>query len=191
MHAIHGSSKRKVPFTPASNDYSTILYPGILKNCNACHLPNTVNFATTGGTAVQPNLLWTYTADGVVAAPTPVSPITGALTGNNATSPWVTAGVNYGAAFTYSIPSGTGVGVQAATTTLVNTPISSACYACHDDQNALNHMVQTGGGTLHTPRGAGVAPTGNGVSGSGNTETCLTCHGQGTIADAAVVHQTQ
>ena len=70
------------------------------------------------------------------------------------------------------------VTVEAAATTLVNSPISSACFACHDTTAAKNHM-QTNGGAIYQPRST-MASKG---------EACLVCHGAGAVVDAAVVHK--
>ena len=184
LHGIHGASKRTAPFTPVNTDYSTVLYPGLLKDCNQCHLPNTNNFGATGGAALQPNLLWSYVATGTVAAPVAaayaVSNPQLALTTNTTLtiSPYVTVGTVYGNNFSYSVA--TGVSTAAAATTLVNSPIASVCFACHDTSSAKGHMT-TNGGVIYGLRGAAAALV--------NNEACLVCHGQGTIEDAAVVHQ--
>ena len=81
---------------------------------------------------------------------------------------------------------------QADPTTLVNTPIASACYACHDTKTAAAHMINNGG-TLGSPRST-VATSVAGVntvaigSAPAVTEQCLVCHGTGAMADIKVVH---
>ena len=68
IHGIHGAAKRTVPFTWVTsaygrNDYwSTLGYPGILRNCQQCHLPNTVNFGVTANAAAANGLLPFMTA---------------------------------------------------------------------------------------------------------------------------------
>jgi OmcA/MtrC family decaheme c-type cytochrome len=230
VHGIHGASKRTVPWT-ASADFTSVLYPGQLKDCNQCHLPNTVNFGSTGGfdgAGANPNLLsnmlWSYTATGSISTPSAASfavsnPQTPAST-NTGTSPYVTnitttatkaatgyAYGGYGNAFAFANASAVlgaytpssaqntaiitqsavvvtnplGQSVAADPAALVNSPISSACSACHTDQNEWNHM-KSNGGVLYGQRGTAALVNG---------EACLTCHGQGTIMDAAVVHQQQ
>jgi len=61
-------------------------------------------------------------------------------------------------------------------TDLVITPVSGACYACHDGLSPANHMGQNGG-SIDVDR----------VS-AGATESCATCHGPGNIADVEVAH---
>ena len=230
VHAIHGSPKRTVPFTAHNTDFSTILYPGQLKDCNQCHLPNTVNFGNgssaqggglTGGT-LQANLLWTYDAAGTMAAnSTYLNPVTSLIselpTSNIGKSPWVNVGQNYGNVFkfvgagatlaTYTTSAGNntgGIGAAAASAvpaqvaptgglivpadnaTLVSSPITAACSACHTDQVALNHMTSNGG-AFYAKRASVDDGKGNVVK----SEGCLACHGQGTLMDTAVVHQTQ
>ena len=232
VHGIHGASKRTTAFT-AANDFTSVLYPGQLKDCNQCHLPNSVNFGATGSglpgssssVALQSKLLWSYTATGTIGAPSTATPAvtnpqltlqlaamkaSGVLGSNVNNSPYVsvTTGGGYGNAFafanasavlgTYTNAAGTvasavvvtnalGQSVAADPATLVNSPISSACFACHDDSTAMNHML-TNGGVLHQTRGSNLASDGVTLV---NKEGCLACHGQGTLMDAAVIHQQQ
>jgi OmcA/MtrC family decaheme c-type cytochrome len=119
------------------------------------------------------------------------------------TSPYVTAGWNYGNAFTftpegsvvtkytpsngtggsgtavsaYIAPAG-GATVAAQSTSLVNSPIASACYACHDTSTAKGHMTSNGG-AIYEARSTALL----------KSEGCLACHGQGKVEDVAVVHQ--
>jgi OmcA/MtrC family decaheme c-type cytochrome len=191
VHGIHGASKRTVGYTwagaSATDNYSFIGYPGVLKDCNQCHLPNTVNFGATG-TALQPNLLWPTGASGTIS--------TTSNTFRN--SPYVVAGTNYGNGFSfvsagatvaaYTPAGGTlvaahvaGAGgeiIPAQSTTLVSSPISSACFSCHDTATAKNHMT-TNGGAIYEARSTALL----------KGEACLACHGAGTQFDAAVVHQ--
>jgi hypothetical protein len=63
-------------------------------------------------------------------------------------------------------------------TTLVNSPISSACFSCHDTSSARSHMTSNGGSVYET---RSLAAT--------KGEACLVCHGVGRVSDVAVVHQ--
>jgi OmcA/MtrC family decaheme c-type cytochrome len=195
VHGIHGASKRIVGYTwagaSATDNYSFIGYPGVLKDCNQCHLPNTVNYGTTG-TTLAPNLLWPTGASGTIS--------TTSNTFRN--SPYVVAGTNYGVGFSY-VPAGATVAaytpltgpnagvlqaahiagaggetIPADTTTLVSSPISAACFSCHDTDTAKNHM-KTNGGAVYEARSTALT----------KGEACLACHGAGKDYDAAVVHQ--
>ena len=230
VHGIHAGSKRVVPFTAHNTDFSTLLYPGQLKDCNQCHQPNTVNFGATGGglpgssasVTLQSKLLWSYAATGTMATTStylnPVaSLISGLPTSNIGKSIWINVGQNYGNTFGYTGQGVTlssytsnqgnntgGLGAAASAvvptqvapvgglykpadkSSLVNSPITSACTACHNDQTALNHITSSGG-SFYATRGSVDDGSGNIVS----KEGCLACHGQGTIMDAAVIHQQQ
>lgn len=185
IHGIHGGGpegKRTVPFTwtavAANDNYSMIEYPGVLKNCNQCHLPNTVNFSATGGDTVQPNLLWSTTATGKFDP---------ASTTAFRNSPYVVVDnvTSYGSGFSYTVSaSGVPSTTEATSATLVNSPIASACFACHDTTTAKNHM-QTNGGAIYQTRLSQSDGSGKLV----NREACLACHGAGKFMDAAVVHQ--
>jgi OmcA/MtrC family decaheme c-type cytochrome len=63
-------------------------------------------------------------------------------------------------------------------TTLVKTPITAACSACHDSPLAIDHM-QSNGGRFYEPRSASLPAA----------EQCLLCHGKGKLAAIADVHQ--
>jgi OmcA/MtrC family decaheme c-type cytochrome len=63
--------------------------------------------------------------------------------------------------------------------TLAITAAAAVCSACHVDQTAKTHMQQNGGNF------AAVKDANSHVASS---ETCVVCHGQGAIADVAVVH---
>jgi OmcA/MtrC family decaheme c-type cytochrome len=94
-------------------------------------------------------------------------------------SPYVNAdgGVNYGSGFSYS--ASTGVVAQAASTTLVISPIANTCFGCHDSPIAKLHM-ETNGATIYGTR-AQAATT---------VEQCMICHGPTKIANIRDVHYT-
>jgi hypothetical protein len=62
--------------------------------------------------------------------------------------------------------------------TLISSPIASACFACHDTSTAKAHMT-TNGGAIYEARSTALT----------KSEGCLACHGQGKDFDVAVVHQ--
>jgi len=174
IHGIHGGSKRSVMFTWAAWDFpstapaGSVEYPGVLKKCEQCHLPDTVNFGNTGGSTITP-LYTTASAGATVAAGT---------YGLNP-QPEVAASAVLGLPPSVSV---TGV-VTPATTgvdgeTLVNSPIASACFSCHDTDLAKAH-IRSNGGSVYEPRSTAL----------GKSETCLICHGKGRVADVATVHQ--
>lgn len=201
IHAIHGSSIRTVDFTwhatcPTGTSYAAgtctkdnadefgdVTYPGVLNNCLQCHKPGTFDFSATASAAALPKLLMTTVGTGTYAA-------------DITTSPYVTLATDYGTPFsTSNMTSGTGPGgvacttaapcvctldkpCDAAGTTLVKSPITAACSACHDSPTATGHMKQMGG-TFYGTRTAALA----------QTESCMMCHGPGTIAAIADVHK--
>jgi OmcA/MtrC family decaheme c-type cytochrome len=189
LHGIHGASKRTTGYTwQVSLGYATLGYPGVLKDCEQCHVANTVNYGANGAT-VAPSLLATTVATGTTSA------------AGTSTSPYISqvAGTKYGLGFSYTtpgqayssytlvdgvtvIPAGTagpaGFTREAESTTLVSSPISAACYACHDTDSAKNHM-RTQGGAVYEPR----------ATASQKGEACLVCHGAGKDKDAVAVHK--
>jgi OmcA/MtrC family decaheme c-type cytochrome len=262
IHAIHAGAKRDNPYTPeAASAFWGIAYPGLLNNCEVCHVPGSYDFSNATNAAQVPNMLWDTAAKGTPSAANtasyaltrvsggittnysipqsvsqaaalgvtwtpPALPVTGTTTtpGTGYISPWVSTSALYGtdgawaiastsgAVFTYTPPF---VGVTTATATAptgvingspVVSPITAACSACHDTQQAVAHFRANGGvfygdryaltgSTLGTTPvlvpAAGSTPayykwnsTGNLV----NNEQCLICHGSGAAADIKAVH---
>jgi len=171
VHSIHGAEKRGVRFTwhEKSNQegYWKTTYPAVLNRCEMCHLPGTYDFSTTAMTSALPNMLFSTAGQGTYAANTP----------NSEHSPYVTEGTNYGAGFNFNPL--TGASTEAASTTLVISPIVAACSACHDSPAAIDHM-QTNGGSFWRPRAEALNDT--------RGEQCLICHGPNRVAAISLVH---
>lgn len=67
---------------------------------------------------------------------------------------------------------------EAQPTTLVKSPITAACSACHDATRTIAHMKAMGGSFYDTR-----------ASNAGKSEQCLICHGPGTIAAITNMHK--
>jgi OmcA/MtrC family decaheme c-type cytochrome len=171
VHAIHAAAKRTVPFTwdatSTTQSFADVKFPGILSQCETCHLPGTYDFLNADAAAALPGKQFRTVGTGTYNPTDELSQFE--------LSPYVTIGVNYGSGFSYN--SATGVGTDAAPTTLVNSPIATACFACHDTDIASAHMT-VNGGSIYTPR-SNALPV---------LEQCMVCHGPGRIADIKVVH---
>jgi len=155
VHAIHGGSLRTTKYTFAE-DWSTVGYPGLLKNCEQCHLAGTYDYTASATSSVVDKLLSNTVGTGTTSA-----------AGAN-TSPYIaqTAGTVYGSGFSTSTATGAVVQTEAAATTLVVSPITAACSSCHDNASALAHF-RANGGSFYEARSSAMA----------KKETCLTCHG--------------
>lgn len=179
IHAIHAGRKRTVPYTwhaaAVGEGYNEIEFPGTLNACTTCHIDGTYDFTNSTSLAALPNMAVTTVATGTLD-PNP-------LTNSNyyTVSPYVALdGVtNYGSGFSFN--AGTNVTTQAAPTTLVISPITAACSACHDSNAALAHM-RLNGGSFYAERSAVIGPT-------APVEQCMLCHGPGRTAAIGVVHQ--
>jgi OmcA/MtrC family decaheme c-type cytochrome len=173
--------------TDNADSYAKVTYPGILNNCQQCHLAGTYDFSATASAAALPNLLMSTV--GVNPSSTTF------ITADIGTSPYVTPGTDYGLGYTTSsITTGTKGGVACTTaapcvctlaapcdadpTTLVKSPIAAACSACHDSTNEIAHIEQMGG-TFYGTR----------LAAKGQSELCMMCHGPGTVAAIADVHK--
>jgi len=169
IHAIHASAKRTVPFnwdaSSATDTFAKVQFPGVLRDCETCHLPGTFNYAASASASANFNRQYRTVATGILASSGPTFSY----------SPYITQDFDYGAGFSFSSAAGTAT--QAAATTLVNSPIATQCFACHDSSQAMAHIRQNGG-SLYAPRSAALA----------TIETCMVCHDVGRIADIAVVH---
>ena len=166
VHGIHGASKRGTKYTFAS-DWSSVVYPGVLKNCETCHVAGSYDFSATANAAAASKLLYNTVGTGTTA-------VAGATT-----SPYIaqTAGTVYGSGFSAATTTGAVVTTEAAATTLVTSPIAAACFSCHDSSTAQSHMKQNGG-AIYGARTASLA----------SSETCLLCHGTGKTADIKAMH---
>jgi OmcA/MtrC family decaheme c-type cytochrome len=178
IHAIHAAAKRTVPFTwhavSTTDSFATIGFPGVLSNCATCHLPGTFDFSAPASASALPNRLYRTVATGT---------FNGTVSASNSAlavyslSPYVVADnvTNYGTGFSFN--AATGATTPASATTLVNSPIATACFACHDSTIDQSHM-ESNGGSIYEPRSVALA----------KGEQCMLCHGAGKIADINVVH---
>jgi OmcA/MtrC family decaheme c-type cytochrome len=164
IHSIHGSAKRDKAYTyeaTAANPdgFKEVTYPGILSNCEQCHVAGGYDFSGTANAAALPNLLWNTDAKGDMSNPTNAPSI--------GLAPWVTTlgkgQINYTA------------------DNLVTSPITSACFGCHDNANAVAHM-QSNGGTIYglfSSVGSVAARPAIGAASSmtfTKKEQCMFCH---------------
>ena len=206
-----GRNKRMKPYTWHATSatvgfWTDVIYPGVLADCNQCHVANAVNLTPVGAAGVA-NLLWPTTA-------------TGAITTGTTTSPYIVSGTNYGNGFSFvgegatlasfktvsgitlvkavdgsaiatyaagatvpaTVAPAGGMFVPADGASLVSSPIASSCFSCHDAPTASAHMTQYGG-YLNVARA-----TVGAANMKANPETCYICHGPTTTADVAVVH---
>lgn len=170
VHGIHGSAKRAQAYSygaTAANPggFQDVTYPGVLKDCQQCHVAGSYDFSATANAAAAPNLLWTTEAKANMSNPTSAPSI--------GLSPWVTTLGNGQVDYTND--------------NLVSSPISSSCFGCHDSATALSHM-QLNGGSLYV-RASTVTTGGLRANGFNKVEACAVCHGAGRDNDIAVMHR--
>lgn len=169
IHAIHAGAKRTSKFSwevSAGDKYWEISYPGYLRDCEQCHVAGTYDFSASASSAAVSSLLPTTVATGNVPATVPVI-TTGSETVPGAYyAPLLVpfAGQALGSGFSFT--GSTGAYADAAGTTLIVSPITAACFSCHDTTLAQAHMKQFGG-SIYEARSTALA----------KSETCLVCHG--------------
>jgi OmcA/MtrC family decaheme c-type cytochrome len=182
VHAIHARAKRQVPFTYQATTanplgFAEIGYPGILNDCETCHLPGTYDFTATAnanaagqGADQLDKRQYRTVGTGTYAAVTPsLSPFV--------QPPYASVlGTAYGSGFSFN--QFTGAATQAAATTLVMSPTVAVCSSCHNTADAISHF-KINGAAYYQPRSTAIA---------GTNETCLICHGAGRTADIKVMH---
>ena len=182
VHSIHSGKKREQAFTyeaTAANPlgFKEVTYPGVLSNCEQCHVAGSYDFSTAANAAALPNLLWTTDAKADMSNPTNAATL--------GLSPWVTSlgrgQTNYTA------------------DNLVTSPVTSACFGCHDSKIAVSHMQLNGGtvyGSVSTVSSGGPRPAVPSASAAPvattfsftKVETCMVCHATGKVADIKVMH---
>ena len=184
VHAIHSVPKREADGGPKftwravdtngdgnpDEGFFNVTYPGVLRNCQACHLPNTVNFGNAANAAQATKLTFRTAAAGAVTA------------GVNK-APYVAVGA-YGTGYSASLA--TGVVTEATGATLVNSPIANACFSCHTTDSAMSHM-RANGGSLYATR-TSLRTDATNPNKVVNNEQCLVCHGAGRVADVETMH---
>ena len=199
VHAIHGALKREKKFTyyaPSTEDgFWKIGYPGVLKNCEACHVPGSYDFSNpasksaaglSGGTDKR---LFRYAATGNLNSTDPLVQFR--------YSPYVTLNTNYLTGPTFcatTTTSGTCSGVTAGTVVagasnnLIETPTATVCFACHDSTTAKQIADQSETPRAHMVRYGAQIYAARGAANPVQTETCLTCHGPTNTANIKAAH---
>jgi OmcA/MtrC family decaheme c-type cytochrome len=210
IHAIHGGNKRAHDFTwhagAVGESFADIKFPGVLKNCEGCHVRGAYDFSNPASQSALPNRLYRTVATGFFAMNVgdTVPRYSGATCTASQTAPQTDVGAyslspyitgyptNYGTGFSYNaglanssscsndgapVTTAPGGTLAADPRSLVNSPIATACFACHDSDLARAH-IEVNGGSIYAPRGPAL----------GTTETCLICHDSGRIADIKVMH---
>ena len=168
IHGIHAGRERVTPFQDARDrspsaitllDFRRMDFPGILSNCETCHVTavttdqKTYNFVPSGALAsVYESIDANYAAGILAGTATPAQAKTSLNT------------VNAG--------------------DIVTTPFTASCVSCHDRQSAKAHMAINGGAVGLTRSVA--LPTSRPLE---DVESCAVCHGPGREFDTAKVHK--
>jgi len=164
-HAIHGAAKRKDAYMwhaiSTTDNFSKIVYPGVLARCEQCHLPGTYDFSATAsanaagmGDDQIDKRIYRLVASGSTLDPNSIS-----------ISPYVKP----------LLPAD--FGTTGAGTNLVMSPTVTACVGCHDSEIARSHFM-VNGGSFYEARSTAIL----------KTEQCFVCHAKGRTAGITEVH---
>ncbi len=184
VHAIHGGAKRTVKYnwhTPAATGgYWEIGYPGVLKDCETCHLPGTYDYSAASAITALPNRLYRTTLSGSLASTSTTAFTFAAPQSTSWANPiqpkYFDLDKAYGTGFSFA--AATGTTTEAAATTLVTSPTTTVCFACHDSLQSRAH-IESNGGSIYQPRSTALA----------RVETCGVCHESGRVGDIRAVHK--
>ena len=127
IHSMHGAGMRANDYQfgivrlAGMFNYSDIVYPGILYNCETCHKPGTYGAVPAG--ALATTNVTTSNSGATIAAATNVVTNAADTLANVATA-------------RLSLPN---------TADLVITPYAAACVSCHDSDASKAHMTANGG----------------------------------------------
>jgi OmcA/MtrC family decaheme c-type cytochrome len=72
VHAIHAGNKRTAPFTwhatEVGSSFAEVKFPGVLKDCQTCHVPGSYDFSATASADALPNRLYRTVGQGIYPA---------------------------------------------------------------------------------------------------------------------------
>jgi len=216
VHAIHAAAKREAPFTwdatSTTESFADIAYPGVLRDCQTCHLPGTYDFSASASASALPNKQYRTVATGAFNGTANTTITTYSYNSGSAScvagtsSPQTALGVFSLSPYITPFPTTYGVGFS------FNAGLTATNPSCRPDgtvvaANPAGGTIQADPVTLVNSPIAGVCVAChdsdierahfelNGGSiytprstALNTTETCMVCHGTGRIADIAVVH---
>jgi OmcA/MtrC family decaheme c-type cytochrome len=217
VHAIHAADKRQFPFTwdasSTTESFADVGYPGVLNDCQTCHLPGTYDFSASASASALPHKQYRTVATGVfnpnsgTTIDQPYSFKNGGCVKNTnpqtdlgvfELSPYITT-LNvfgpYGVPFSFNAGASTANSCDEAGNVIAVPPQGSTPVA-NTATNLVNSPVAGVCIACHDTDAAQAHFTINGGSiykargtALNTVETCMICHGPGAIADIAQVHK--
>jgi OmcA/MtrC family decaheme c-type cytochrome len=223
VHAIHAAAKRSKPFTwdavSPTESFANIAFPGVLKDCQTCHLPGTYDFSADSSAAAlsQKQLRTAATGAFIGAVGQQITTYSGAgCSTTAASSPQDALGVfelstyvplgsttvfpatpspTFGSGFSFNAglnATGTSCGPDG---TVIPANPSGGIRDASSTTLVLSPFAAPCFGCHDTDADrAHFEINGGSIYAArsqalGSTETCMICHGSGKVADIAVVHQ--
>ncbi len=219
IHGIHAAAKRTNKFTwhaaSTTDGFWKIGYPGVLNQCETCHLPGTYDFKASVSAAAADSRLFrtvatgkftstvggTYTTYSGAACTTLGSSTAQTDVGAFALSPNIlplanasgATGNNFGVGFTFNAGLTASSGCKpdgtpytiAAGGTLAADPVS---LVNSPTVNACLGCHDSADAQSHFTINGGAVYQPRGSAITGSNETCLICHGTGRVADISTMH---
>jgi len=214
VHAIHASAKRTHPFTwdseAVGESFADVKFPGVLKNCEGCHIRGTYDFSAAASVSALPNRLYRTAATGIFAVneggtvPTytfnagpPASCVAGTSLPQTALgaydlSPFIADSTQYSIGFSFNASSTTTTNSCNETTVVTNLPGGTVQA---DPRTLVNSPVAAVCSACHDTDLARAHMQANGGSvyaargtALATVETCMVCHSVGQIADIRAMH---
>jgi len=222
VHSIHASAKRQNRFTwhaaTTTEGFWDVTYPGILNDCETCHLPGTYDFSGTAAAAaagqtdgIDKRLFRTVGSGryALNAADTTTTYSGGACTagtsapqtavGAFAMSPFIrsasgnTSNLNFGVGFTYNpgLTNATGCKPDGTPYTVLPSDtlaVDPATLVTSPTVTVCSACHDSADAVSHFKINGGAFYQARSSAINGSNETCLICHGTGRIADIKVMH---
>jgi OmcA/MtrC family decaheme c-type cytochrome len=216
VHAIHAAAKRTNPFTwdatSITSSFADIKYPGVLSDCQTCHLPGTFDFSAATSAAAADNRLFrtvgtgryalnvgdtttTYSGAGCVAGTSAPQTALGAFE----MSPFIVkasngvSNVNFGVGFSYNagLTNSTGCKPDGTPYTILpggTLPADPATLVTSPTVTVCSACHDSPDAISHFQINGAAFYQARSTALTGTNETCLICHGTGRLVDIAVVH---
>ena len=214
VHAIHGGAKRTQAFTwhasALGESFADVKFPGVLKNCEGCHIRGSYDFSAPASESALPNRLYRTVATGAFAYPEGMTITTYTVSGSSCVtgtsepqtdvgayslSPYVTSGIVSGTYFGLGFSYNAGLTTSNACNQTILVPTLPGNTRDAGVETLVNspiaavctacHDTSLAKAHIEMNGGSIYAPRTTALA---TVETCMICHATGHIADIRAMH---